>query len=95
MPRHLSIRLLDEAAARRASSAEPSLTRMRLLQRAVVGGGVIVARGMPLGGLPEVLPAARSKAQDVKILDLVLQLRNQDILRLARLLPVGTPLTIR
>jgi hypothetical protein len=66
--------VLDEAAAAGALRAEPSLTRMRLLQRAVVGGGVIVAGGVLLGGLPEVLPAARSKAQDVKILNLVLQL---------------------
>jgi Ferritin-like domain len=72
--RHLSIRLVDDAAAQRAVCEEPSLTRMRLLQRAVVGGGVIVAGGVLLGGLPEVLPAARSKAQDVKILNLVLQL---------------------
>ena len=35
---------------------------------------MIVAGGVLLGGLPEVSPAARSKAQDVKILNLVLQL---------------------
>ena len=50
------------------------MTRTRLLQRAVVGGGAIVAGGVLLGGLPAVAPAARSKAQDVKILNLVLQL---------------------
>ena len=74
MDRSLSLRVLDDAAAAGALRAEPSLTRTRLLQRAVVGGGVIVAGGVLLGGLPEVLPAARSKAQDVKILNLVLQL---------------------
>lgn len=74
MQRHLSIRLLDDAVAQRAARDEPSLTRTRLLQRAVVGGGVIVAGGVLLGGLPEVAPGARSKAQDVKILNLVLQL---------------------
>ena len=42
---------------------------MRLFQRAVVGGGVIVAGGVLLGGLPEVSPAARSNAQDVEILN--------------------------
>lgn len=74
MVRNLSIRLLDDVAAQRALRDEPSLTRTRLLQRAVVGGGVIVAGGVLLGGLPEVSPAAPSKAQDVKILNLVLQL---------------------
>ena len=74
MVRKLSIRLFDDAAAQRALRDEPGLTRTRLLQRAVVGGGVIVAGGVLLGGLPEVSPAARSKAQDVKILNLVLQL---------------------
>ena len=74
LPRHLSVRLFDDDAAQRALRAEPGLTRTRLLQRAVVGGGVIVAGGVLLGGLPEVSPAARSKAQDVKILNLVLQL---------------------
>ena len=47
---------------------------MRLLQRAVVGGGAVAAGGVLLGGLPEVAPAARSKAQDVRILNLVLVL---------------------
>ena len=74
MVRKLSIRLVDDVAAQRALREEPGLTRTRLLQRAVVGGGVIVAGGVLLGGLPEVSPAARSKAQDVKILNLVLQL---------------------
>ena len=47
---------------------------MRLLQRAVVGGGAVAAGGVLLGGLPQVAPAARSKAQDVRILNLVLLL---------------------
>ncbi len=47
---------------------------MRLLQRAVVGGGAVAAGGVLLGGLPEVAPGARSKAQDVRILNLVLLL---------------------
>ena len=59
MLRHLSIRLVDDAAAQRALREEPGLTRTRLLQRAVVGGGAIVAGGVLLGGLPEVSPAAR------------------------------------
>jgi hypothetical protein len=74
MARSLSLRVLDVAAAARAARAEPGLTRTRLLQRAVVGGGGVVAGGVLLGGLPGVAPAARSKAQDVKILNLVLQL---------------------
>jgi hypothetical protein len=74
LQRHLSIRLLDDAAAQRAARNEPSLTRMRLLQRAVVGGGAVTAAGVLLGGLPEVAPAGRSKAQDVRILNLVLLL---------------------
>ena len=76
LQRHLSIRLLDDAAAQRAARDEPSLTRTRLLQRAVVGGGAIVAGGVLLGGLPEVAPGARSKAQDVKILNLVCSSRS-------------------
>ena len=74
MARSLSLRVLDAAAAARAARAEPGLTRTRLLQRAVVGGGGVVVGGVLLGGLPGVAPAARSKAQDVKILNLVLQL---------------------
>jgi hypothetical protein len=70
----LSIRLLDDAAAQRAARNEPSVTRMRLLQRAVVGGGGVAAAGVLLGGLPKIAPAARSKAQDVRILNLVLLL---------------------
>lgn len=69
---NLSLRVVDDAAAASALRAEPGLTRMRLLQRAVVGGGVIVAGGVLIGGLPELAPAARSQAQDVKILNLVL-----------------------
>ena len=74
MVRSLSLGVLDAAAAARGARAEPGLTRTRLLQRAVVGGGVVVAGGVFLGGLAGVAPAARSKAQDVKILNLVLQL---------------------
>jgi hypothetical protein len=74
MARSLTLRVLDAAAAARAARAEPGLTRTRLLQRAVVGGGGVIAGGVLLGGLPGVAPAARSKAQDVKILNLVLQL---------------------
>jgi len=72
--RSLSLRVLDAAAAARAARTEPGLTRTRLLQRAVVGGGGVLAGGVLLGGLPSVAPAARSKAQDAKILNLVLQL---------------------
>jgi hypothetical protein len=74
MTQTLSVKVLDEAAAARALRAEPGLTRMRLLQSAVVGGGAIVAGGVLLGGLPAVAPAARSKQQDVRILNLVLLL---------------------
>jgi hypothetical protein len=38
MDHSLSLRVLDDAAAAGALRAELSLTRMRLLQRAVVGG---------------------------------------------------------
>jgi ferritin-like protein len=72
MVRNLSLRVLDDAAAARAARASPGLTRTRLLQRAVVGGGAVVAGGVFLGGLPALAPAARSKAQDVRILNLVL-----------------------
>lgn len=50
------------------------MTRARLLQGAVVGGGAVVAGGVLLGGLPAVATAARSKEQDVRILNLVLLL---------------------
>jgi Ferritin-like domain len=74
MTRHLSVRLLDEDAAAGAARAEPSFTRMRLLERAVIGGGAVVAGGVLIGGLPGVAPGARSKEQDVRILNLVLLL---------------------
>jgi len=72
--RNLSLRVLDDAAAAGAVRAEPSLTRSRLLQHAFVGGGAVVAGGVLLGGLPALAPAARSKEQDVRILNLVLLL---------------------
>jgi len=70
----LTVRLFDGEAAGRAVRAEPSLTRTRLLQSAVVDGGAIVAGGVLLGGLPAVATAARSKEQDIRILNLVLLL---------------------
>ncbi|MBA2297404.1 MAG: ferritin-like domain-containing protein [Actinobacteria bacterium] len=72
--RELSVRLLDNEAALRAARAEPSLTRTRLLQRAVVGGGAVVTGGVLLAGLPHVALAGRSAEQDVRILNLVLLL---------------------
>jgi hypothetical protein len=48
------------------------LTRKRLLERAVVAGGAVAAGGVLLGGLPRVASGARSKEQDVRILNLVL-----------------------
>ena len=72
--RQLTLRLLDDEAAARAARAEPSVTRTRFLQQAVVGGGTIVAGGVLLGGLPRVGAAARSPEQDVRILNLVLLL---------------------
>ncbi len=53
---------------------EPGITRVRLLQSAVVGGGALVAGGVLLGGLPAVAAAARSPEQDVRILNLTLLL---------------------
>jgi hypothetical protein len=72
--RLLTVRLLDDAAASRAARADAGLTRMRLLQRAVAGGGAVVAGGVLVGGLPGVATGARSPEQDVRILNLVLLL---------------------
>ena len=89
MDRSLSLRVLDDAAAAGALRAEPSLTRMRLLQRAVVGGGVIVAGGVLLGVRLPVLPILASARGSGR------RRGASSTSRLARLLPVGTPLTIR
>ena len=48
------------------------------------GGGVVGIHGT---NQPEILPGQVSHG--------CIRLRNQDILRLARVMPVGTPLTIR
>lgn len=74
MIRQLKLRLLDGDAAARSARVEAGLTRMRLLSRAVAGGGAIVAGGVLVGGLPGVATAARSAEQDVRILNLVLLL---------------------
>jgi len=66
--------VLDEEAAAAAARADPSLTRTRLLQSAVVGGGAVIAGGVLLGGLPALASAARSPEQDARILNLVLLL---------------------
>lgn len=74
MIRQLTLRLLDGDEAARSARMEAGLTRMRLLSRAVAGGGAIVAGGVLVGGLPGVATAARSAEQDVRILNLVLVL---------------------
>ena len=56
MIRRLSVRLLDEDAAAGAARAQPSFTRMRLLERAVIGGGAVIAGGALIGGLPGIAP---------------------------------------
>ena len=73
--RRLTLQLLDHEAAARAARTDPGLTRTRLLQHAVVGGGAFISGGILLGGLPPLAVGARSPEQDVRILNLVLARR--------------------
>jgi len=63
------LEILDEAAA---APAELPLSRARLLERALIGGGAVIAGGVLLGGLPSTGSTAPSASQDVEILNFAL-----------------------
>ena len=49
-------------------------SRSDVLKRAAVAGGAVVAGGLLIAGLPKVAASARSRAQDVRILNYLLRL---------------------
>jgi Ferritin-like domain len=71
MPDDLRLDVFDPAAV-----SEPALgeSRGKLLQRAIAGGGAILAGGVLIAGLPRSADSAPSPAQDAEILNLALLL---------------------
>jgi Ferritin-like domain len=63
------LQIVDQSAD---AWAELPLTRARLLEAAVVGGGAVVAGGVLIGGLPSIAATAPSASQDVQILNFAL-----------------------
>ena len=63
------LEIVDESAD---APAELPLTRARLLETAVVGGGALIAGGVLIGGLPSIAGSAASASQDVEILNFAL-----------------------
>ena len=53
---------------------EAFASRSDVLKRAAVAGGAVVAGGLLTAGLPKVAASARSRAQDVRILNYLLRL---------------------
>ena len=53
-----------------------------MLKRGLLAGGTVAVGGVVIGGLPKLVTAAPSPSQDAKM-------------RLERLMPLGTPVTIR
>ncbi len=75
MSEHLTLEVIDaEGAETEAYNNLPRSTRMSLLQRGLVAGGTIAVGGVVIGGLPKLVSAAPSPAQDVKILNFALTL---------------------
>ena len=75
MPEHLTLEAVDvDGAIREALDEKKTSSRLGFLQKAVVGGGTIVAGGVLLGGLPKLSLAAPSPSQDVQILNFALLL---------------------
>ena len=75
MLNHLTLEAVDaDGAAREAYDGLPRSSRMSLLKRALVAGGTVVVGGVAIGGLPKLVTAAPSPAQDVEILNFALTL---------------------
>lgn len=72
---HVTVQVTDADAARReAAGPSPSATRENILRRALLAGGTLALGGVAVTGLPRIASSAPSPAQDVRILNLVLQL---------------------
>ena len=71
MAERITVEVIDrEEALSEARAAVASESRQRFLQRAVVGGGALVAGGILVGGLPRLAAlAAPSPEQDIAILN--------------------------
>ena len=75
MSEHLTLEVIDaDGAEREEYDNLPRSTRMSLLQRGLVAGGTIAVGGVVIGGLPKLVTAAPSPAQDVKVLNFALTL---------------------
>ena len=65
MSEPLTLELLDKDGAMRDALDEKSQgTRADLFRRAVIGGGSVLAGGVPIGGLPQVALGRKSAKQD-------------------------------
>jgi hypothetical protein len=75
MSDHLTLAAVDpDGAIREAQDEIASDSRSEFLKRAAVAGGTIAAGGVVLGGLPKLVSAAPSPAQDARILNFALLL---------------------
>jgi hypothetical protein len=75
MSDHLTLDAVDvDGAVREALDDAASASRAGFLKHAAVAGGTIAAGGVLLGGLPKLVTAAPSPAQDVRILNFALLL---------------------
>jgi len=75
MSDHLTLAAVDtDGAIREALDETASDSRSEFLKRAAVAGGTIAAGGVILGGLPKLVSAAPSPAQDAQILNFALLL---------------------
>jgi hypothetical protein len=75
MTDHLTLEAVDsDGAIREALDEAASDSRSDFLKRAAVAGGTIAAGGVILGGLPKLVTAAPSPAQDAQILNFALLL---------------------
>jgi rubrerythrin len=73
MSDRVSVEIVDEDAAIAAAFDDAvAESRAEFLQKALVGGGTIVAGGILIAGLPTLAASAPSPAQDAKILNFAL-----------------------
>ncbi len=73
MPDRATVQVNDSSAAiRQALDPAASRTRGDLIRRALVAGGTLTLGGVAVAGLPRFARSAPSRAQDVRVLNLVL-----------------------
>jgi len=71
----ITLEVVDsDGAIREAEAAVAGDTRASFFRKAAIGGGALVGGGVLMGGLPMVASAARSKTQDIEILNYALTL---------------------